>query len=472
MLKTRETTSGFAWKALCLWVGLALFLASCSSPGGFPSISGEQRQAESEFQVEIAGLALRDALQAVNEARAFSASLEIEKNTTIEELNRERAELASREESLSRSKTLNEELTARLESNQEKLEKLDETHERLQRMAQETLGEVSALRQSAETMQGEKENWKQLAASRDRRITELSREIDNIRGEMLRRATAVQVSRSEGKTPPPPPVVATDAESTAEEKSVAKVQNEPVTGELDFQAFFNGVVALVQQRYATALEGEVVWDAVDVTIVSVAGGLLIFVFVALFFYFRMRYLKKTVGRLRKQMRRRSRAPEVNIPERRVVETSPTSAYLDQTMPEDFSPIFRSSARDDEEEFVPVTEGADFLNEEAAQETRISDPESVKPPPRRVIGALYDDEETAHSGETSGLGSPEGPATASYLDEGAEETPEAFSETQVISDAYGLDSTPQPEDDPSAGGSQEEQDLLDELKSIINKSLGS
>jgi predicted nuclease with TOPRIM domain len=459
---------------------------------------------ETEFQRDEAVAKLQDTLDVVSEERKFIRSLEVEKNTTFEDLRRERAEFAALEKQLTDSQTQNETLTSQLAANQKELEKIQETHTRLNRMAQETLGEVSALRQQGENLEAEKEHFSQLAQSRDRRIMELSREIDNLRADLLSHATTVQVSRSEGKRPPAV-TVAVDSEtgavsteqrgrpSSAETPtSDIAVGTSPVTHPesegLGFNAFYDNAVTELQKRYARALDGDIAWDTFDIVVVSTLSCLALGLLAGLIFFFRLRYLKRTVKRLRAQMRRKPqrsgvaavpvRVPDIDVgvERRAVVEEQPSTRgnfNTDQPSPEDFSPIFRSSPADEEEQ-------EEYEEEENDEVQTMMIQPAAERAGRRVIGAFNAEDSSLPAFGGARVEESSTTTTQSsqdYFTGGeADDSDDDFSATQMIPDSFPGDPTPdltpssKTAAEAGAGGSEEEQELLDELKAIISKKL--
>ena len=512
--------------ALVLAAGFALLLlASCSSTPGFPSISTAESMRETEFQRDAALAKLQDTLEVVAGEREFIRSLEVEKNTTFEDLRRERAEFAALEKKLSDAQTQNEELTSQLGANQKELQKIRETHTRLNRMAQETLGEVSALRQRGENLQSEKEHFAQLAQSRDRRIMDLSREIDTLRAELLRHATTVQVKRSEGERPPAvtvavdPETGAVSTEKSPSSEGAASSQIvlqervrvvHPQSDGLGFEAFYDNTVTELKNRYARALEGEIAWDTFDIVVVLIAGVLLLGVIFGLIFFFRMRHLKRTVKRLRAQLRRKpQRSGVVAVPDRRTMAIDPVEqpdtrgnfSTSDQPSPEEFSPIFRSFAADEEVDYEHEEEyeqeqaqahvqeqeyQSEFVDESLGEVQTVmiqptEDSSQEERAGRRVIGAFSADESPEpgvgvgqiEKFQSTTTTTAEADSSEEYFEGGdVDDADEDFSATQMIPDSFMGDPTadPAPASSDGSGASEEEQELLDELKAIINKKL--
>lgn len=492
-----------------LLVATLLVASGCARGPSFPEITPEMRMAEVSFQREMALQSLRDSLLALDTRRQEIEELNQEREAVRDRLEEERSRLTAVNEQLAEANLRYDAMNSKLEGRSTEYEKLEVTYGRLRQMAQSTLEEVTALRQRNVNLEREKEQVQELVASREKEIARLSSELDDLRSELLRRATGEEPEvASVRPLPRSGPVGGAargeapsrrSAPASAEAGETADSEGPARPGDLDLETLSRELLALLKRRYDRAVRGEMAWDNLDFVLVSATAATLLCLMGSLYLLVRNRRLKKQLRRYRPSVSRpAAAAAESDPPTRTFAATRPvrfeetreareTIGTHNQPRPEDFSPIFRSSAVEDEPgptvvEDVMANVSAPSFETEDVVKTEPADAFAYAAASRGRDGAVPDDEDTQHDylatetfddysqdddiGATESLpgdldlGGPVGPTGAA----GGHPRPPAPeydydepSKTEMISDLS-----------LGAGGSVEEQELLAELKSIISK----
>lgn len=459
--------------------------------------------------------ALATAVAQLDRERAAVRASRAENARNVEEIKNERATVAELQSSVEAVTAERESLDRRIQEITKEHLKLQETHARLGTMAQESLAELSELRQRADSLSNEKKRVEEKTKLQDEQVTALTREVDDLRLELNRTREAVRVIQENGEDRGQNLVVANltsekerlEAQTTAQKGQIVTLSQQVVDlrGELargskavppadavaDPVTVYGSARKLVVDRYKKALNGEIAWDTFDVISVSSAGGVVILVLLSMLFCVRHLRLRRWLKELqihvdelelefeaadeaeeggqfqeREPASRRREVPVVA--ERSVAREHVGGAATRRLSPAEFSPIMRSRGKS-AGEVAPVDDAPAAKSlAPVADRNRVTSGSS-----RRIIGAWHPDEQEQVS--TRGSADSRRELVSEHAAASRPEQENSCAQTQILSNldldppAGGGPAAPSGAGDESKSrGTSEEQDFLNELRSIIHK----
>ncbi len=361
--------------------------------------------------------------------------------------------------------------------------RLKETHERLGKMAQESLAELSGLRQRQDSLANERKTFEQQLAVRTKQVAELTAEADALRVELRKTRDAIRIMQENGDTTLSGAEVTRIVNENKRLQEVANAQkdqivalSEEVVGlRADLARSLQGDVASIDsvpepgtvwadtrelfgRRWENALNGEMKWDAFDVTVVSLVGFFIVLALTWLWFIVRHVRLRWRLHYLER--------------------------YVDEV-------VFDEAASEEEAEYVEPVSVSPPVRRNPPRKKPEAPP---RRPPPRSMAALEREEELVGSRTQrisphefspimrSSHSDAEDEQQSDDPDESPFEAEDDGAQTQIISDidlsslgdapleppAVQVAKAEKAVQEKKSSGTGEEKELLDELKTIINK----
>lgn len=472
----------------------------------------DDHTSELEFEKERALAALRQSIQREGENQNTLQGLEKEIAALQEDLTRQATTVRYLNNEANNYDQEREKFLKELADARSSEQRMRESHEKLKKLATATNEELAELRQQADSTL---KTRSKLASDNQRLMEKLdaaTKELDDVKEELTRTRAVARTFQEKG----PAGGAGNEAElreriisleralarAMAKEEEVAEEAPEPAPtaeitpgGDLDLGAVWYSFAAEFKNRYHAAMKGELVWDTFMWTMMGALCILLLSLTWIFFVWRRGRMYRQQIDQLRTHFGAGEYELECAVDAAAEFGTSPQASSASRKQGSsrkiDDLPGRRSTYRSRENSgfsavISPRTRQAQ--EEELPPELEEEDSSSPRAPSRRVIGL-------PGGGEMGSQVGPKSPSSVARKKTAPAEQPgpDEFSEddmtsTQIISnlDSTEIQSAPDltaPDllvPDPSAPGKKKEssssqssegdgdQDLLDDLKEIINK----